>query len=973
MRRILVPLALVVIAIGLIIWLRGRDGERASAKSTATQTSTAKRPAGPRAPAKPATLSGRVTRTSDGAGVTGAIVSIAWAELGADFSSVKKPTIVVTTDASGAWTAKDVAPGDYMIAATAKGLLPSARDKLSVASAEQRSGIDFVLAAGGTRVAGTVSDVLGGPIASARITARREAMTLARDAEFVTLTGEDGSYELALPDGSYRMSAAHDDYTRETEGIEVEGTPVTVDFTLIPGGVIRGQVIARDTRKPVPGALVMIEGGRRSFRSRDSSTVADADGQFVVRGLSSGSMSIEARGRGYASSQPTVVQVGIGEQLDGIQVLVDGAFSITGRVVKKGTQEGIAAARIGAFSMNGKQGEAAEPTDADGAFEISGLQPGNYMLYAAAEGSMLEIGKSVEIIDRDVHDVLVELGAGVTLSGRVDPPAVAAISLELEGEIGFANMFDMIKVAMCRAESDASGAFTLRNVPPGTFQLAARTKEGHTGKLAVTVANVDRSGLVVLLAPRASIAGRVIDTNGKPVAGIEVSAHLQGEDKRVSVSMSMSNLREGATSSADGTFKIVGLDAGTYEVRGRNRDDFSGFMRDKDKDKNKKRVTVELAEGAEKTGVTITVEARDGVIRGVVIGADNKPAADSWVTARMEVEKPEGMRDMPDRFSFIGESEPVLTNAEGRFTIDKLKKGKYTLVAEGPRGISRGEKAGVNTGDSATIQLASLGTLTITVTQQGKPVAAYDVSCDGKNGDVERHVASADGSYAFDHLAPGDYTCKVRAETGTAEGKVAVPAGDATLALALASWGSLTGVVVSVLTGKPVPDLSTVASPESNPRAMLDAIAGQGAKTDATGRFVVEKVPAGKGRLLLIPKAGGFANMDSHEYTAKEAERVDLGTIKIVPPRVGDAATFGLSTDVEGDVLKVTSVKDGGPAAIAGVQVGDTITALEGQPIKQLSAPIAAKLLESGSAGVGQTIRITLERGPTIPVTAIKW
>ncbi|HEX5061774.1 MAG TPA: carboxypeptidase regulatory-like domain-containing protein, partial [Kofleriaceae bacterium] len=622
-------------------------------------------------------------------------------------------------------------------------------------------------------------------------------------------------------------------------------------------------------------------------------------------------------------------------------------------------------------SMGGAAGEALEPSDPDGAFEIPGMRPGSYMMAAGAEGSMIEIGKSVQVVDKDVTDVIVELSSGVTLSGRVEPAAVAELGLEMEGEVGIANMFEMVKSAMCRGTSDASGAFTLKNAPSGSFKLVARTKEGRTGKLPITIAKTDLGGLVVTITPRASIAGRVVDTNGKPVAGIGVNAHPD-EDKPRSFSMSMGDMREGATSAADGSFKIVGLDAGKYEVRARNRDDFMAMMR---KDKDKKKVIVELAEGAEKTGVVVTVEARDGVIRGVVMGADHKPAADSWVTARMEPDKDDEIaKKMPERFMWLGQSEPVLTNGEGAFTIGRLKKGKYTLIAEGPKGNSHGEKAGVATGDSATIQLARLGTLTLTVKQAGKPVPAYDASCDGPGDDVQRHVAAEDGSYQFDHLAPGDYTCNVRSDTGTAEGKVTVPADDVKLDLTLTPWGSLTGVVVSVLDGKPIPGLTVAAMGGANdPTAMFDVLKGGGAKTDPTGRFVVEHVATGKGRVLFIPKDGAFQNMDSHDYEAKAGQRTDLGTIKIVPPRNGDAGTFGLSTEVDGETLKVTSVKEGGPAAGAGVQEGDKITAIAGQPLDKLGVEIGHKLLESGGPSPGQTVSITLQRGPTVTLTAIKW
>ena len=124
---------------------------------------------------------------------------------------------------------------------------------------------------------------------------------------------------------------------------------------------------------------------------------------------------------------------------------------------------------------------------------------------------------------------------------------------------------------------------------------------------------------------------------------------------------------------------------------------------------------IEVATGAAITGIVVTVELRDGVIRGVATFG-GKPARDAWVTARLHG---------PDGNLFpgeIGDSEPVLTDANGNFVIDHLRPRAYTLVAEGPRAASRGEKPGVKPGDTTTIELQSLGALTGHVKLRGRPV-----------------------------------------------------------------------------------------------------------------------------------------------------------------------------------------------------------------------------------------------------------
>ena len=97
------------------------------------------------------------------------------------------------------------------------------------------------------------------------------------------------------------------------------------------------------------------------------------------------------------------------------------------------------------------------------------------------------------------------------------------------------------------------------------------------------------------------------------------------------------------------------------------------------------------------------------------------------------------------------------------------------------------------------------------------------------------------------------------------------------------------------------------------------------------------------------------------------------GTIRIVPPRTGEAGTFGMATEPDGDVLRVTSVKDGGPAAAAGIVVGDKITSIAGQPVKALTPAHAQKMIASGAIATGDSVTVGLERGPSITLTAIKW
>jgi hypothetical protein len=402
-----------------------------------------------------------------------------------------------------------------------------------------------------------------------------------------------------------------------------------------------------------------------------------------------------------------------------------------------------------------------------------------------------------------------------------------------------------------------------------------------------------------------------------------------------------------------------------------------GEMFDKKPAASKASVELQLTAGVDKPNVVLTVEARDGVIRGTVVGTDKKPTSDAWVTAHRVMEKIEGMPERMNGRRFGVSSGPVLTSDGGQFTITRLRKGNYDLVVDGPKGGSRGERKGVKTGESVTIVLEALGTMTGKVTIGGAPVASFDIECDGPNReDVERHVDAKDGAYSLDRLVPGSYDCSVSSDTGTGKGKIEVPTGPAQLDFALTRFASITGIVVDVLTKKPVVGVNVFAGDDTfNNRNVADMFGGHAPKTDATGRFLVERVGVGKGKVSVMPKTG-FQPLGQREYNATEGQRVDVGTLEVVPPHDGDAGTFGLSTNIDGDKLMVSSVKDGGPAASAGVQVGDRIVSLMGRDVSALTPPLAQTLLASGTPPVGMAIQLALDRGGspvTATMTSVKW
>lgn len=969
-RIVAVGVVLLLIALVVAWKLRGKSRDDAALEATGSAahggtSGGAARAKGARAPATPATVSGRVTRKADGSGVEGAIVSLGRAELDTMFGSSQETTLTVTTGAQGTWTATAVPPGRYTIAATAKGLVPATIDKVVIAEGEKRTGVDLALDAGGTVVSGTISDVGGGPVPGARITITKDASTPFGQGELVTLAGPDGKYEVTLAQGRYEANVAHDDYTHAQRDFTVAAAPLTLDFVLSPGGSIRGVVVTREG-KPLAGALVLAEGKRRG----SSNVRTDDKGEFAMHSLGSGVTSLTAAGRGYASEQPTVIELGIGEQVEGVRVIVDRAFSISGTVIESASKKGIPGVRLGVFSIAGGQvAVAPDPSDADGAYEIVGVKAGNYMIFAIGETTMPEIGKSVEVVDKDITDLVIEMGVGVTVTGRVEPGAVAAISLE-PAQVGIGNIFEALKAMLVVADSDATGAFKLEHVPAGSFTVHAKVPDGRAGSVPLLVGTTDKSGVVIKLEARASITGKVVDSNGASVARVHVTAKPK-QEKDQGFRIRMRDTEQSALTAADGTFRIVGLDDGVHRLE---VSDEQGDIPCAKCKSPADPVEVTLAVAEAKTGVVLTVEARDGTLKGIVLDKEKKPVADVWITAN--VERPDDQyAEFREMLAEMRGQAPTLTGADGRFTFTNLRKGDYTITAETAKGTARATAEHVKLGSTTTLVLAPLGTLSGKVTLNGAPAPSYTLDCDPPGG-MPRSFTSAAGTYELERIPPGHVKCSANGDAGRGTGEVDVPAGPATLDIALAPWATITGTVVSVLDGKPLEGLKLIASTDNDDMGFAETLLGKGPTSDSAGRFTIGKVAAGKGTVVVMPKEAGFVELAKREYEVAAGQRLDLGVIKVVPPRSGDAGTLGLSLDFAEDLLVVTSVKPGGPAATAGVQVGDKLTAINGVPIATLTPKLAQTLVSSGSVTIGQSYKLAFDRAGApveVVLVGVRW
>ncbi len=222
-----------------------------------------------------------------------------------------------------------------------------------------------------------------------------------------------------------------------------------------------------------------------------------------------------AQGRAILHPEP-------GTSMEGVDFLLREEFVVTGRVLDANGNP-LEAANVDAFHLRGD----GVMTGPDGTYRLGGLDPGRpkHMVTARKPGYVL---KSIDVLSggAQAKELDFELLAGVRVQGRVmdesrDPVAGAKLY------IGFSPFaYDRLD-----AVADKDGRFEFDAVGRGSQTLVAQFPGLASTTMELTVPE-DGSvllGVEVRLSKGQSLAGQVVNGEGKAVEGIYVTALHGGE------------------------------------------------------------------------------------------------------------------------------------------------------------------------------------------------------------------------------------------------------------------------------------------------------------------------------------------------------------------------------------------------------------------------------------------------------------
>jgi len=494
-------------------------------------------------------------------------------------------------------------------------------------------------------VSGVVLDPDGEPIAGARVELKRSRTaemggnvmkmimvdndTTDAGGRFLFADQEPGTVSLSAEAAGFREA--------KLDGIEVPaGEDVTgVELPLEPGAVVVGQVLAPDGRPAIGAEVRKLDERPQEFRFGGSPT--DGEGRYRLEGLGPGPASIEVVHRDYPRA---VRDLEVAPGVNNLDFVLEGGVEVEGLVLAEdGAPIGGATVRLLPTGRYwGGPETSAEP---DGRFRLSGVNDGDYTLWAGAEGYAAANGeRHLTVAGEPLRGIEVRLERGGAIVGRVSGLAddeLSRVRVRAEGGSFF---------GLEGTPADYRGEFRIDHLRPGTYDVVGEvTGTGKRASERVELAEgQDETRVELRFGGGLTLSGRAIQGQS-PLANVNVFAEGLDVDS------------EGWTNSDPaGRFSIEGLKAGRYRVR--LRDWTSGLAHDE---------TFDLATSRE-------VELRVPTARvagRVVDSADARPL--SGVTLELHSDDPDDAGRLP--------THSATTDLEGKFEIGGVGDGAWRLTA----------------------------------------------------------------------------------------------------------------------------------------------------------------------------------------------------------------------------------------------------------------------------------------------------
>ena len=920
-------------------------------------------------------ISGTVTRASDGTGIPSLTVTPFDAASGTSIANAS-----VTTNSLGQYVINGLPAGSYKVLFSGgteyirqwynNKTSKASGDAVTVTVGGTTSGINASLSVGG-KITGTVTYVGNGVSVSVY-----DALTNSSVPGASSSIDANGVYTIyGLPTGNYKVRFNGNNtgyisqyYNGITTNNISSATPVSVtagsttsgiNATLTIGGSISGTVYNATVGVRI-NAYDAVTGLEVGYGYNDVS----GSGAYTIYGLPTGNYKVffgpaSATEISYAMqwynnktgndmAGANVVAVTVGSATSGINATLVLGGKISG-IVTNSNGTGISGISVNAYDATTNTFVNGIPTDTNGFYTISNLSAGSYkVLFATGNTGYLQqyynnrTGGTIstaDVVSVTAGSITSGINATLTAGGRISG-TVTNGTTGISGVYVYA--YDAVTNNYINGSSttDSTGSYTIYGLPTGNYKIqfngnntgyASQYYNGITNNnisnaasVSVTVGSTT-SGINANLALNGRITGTVTTNGTIGISGVSVSAYDAVTNYFIS---------GGSTTDSTGTYIINGLPAGSYKVQFNtgNTGYISQFYNGKSGNNLTTADTVTVAAGGTTSSINATLTL-GGSITGKVTSNGTSGISGVYITAYDAVTN-----------SYVNGGFTI--DSTGAYTIYGLPTGNYKVQFNGNNtgyvtqyyngiignNISNATSVAVTAGNTtqginATLAMGGSISGAIYNATVGVRINAYDAVTGLQVGSGYNDV-NGNGAYTIYGLPAGNY-------------KVFFAPAEATeISYAMQWYNNKTGNnktgadIVAVTTGSSTSGINAtlelggkisgiVTNSNGTGISGVSVIAYDAATpntlvksipTDANGFYTISTLPAGSYKVLFSTGSTGYLQQYYNNRTGGTISTADVVTVT-----AGSITTINTTLTLGGKISG-TVVNSSG-VAISGVSV----------------------------------------------------